>query len=91
MANRFDDASKKAAQQTDEELSQEIAKVTNLSPERLNALFPIPADKANLKELMDIVNSATDDNNRLNQLRDKIETCGTVALKLLKAYANPLG
>jgi len=91
MGNRFEDASKRAAQKTDEELSKEISQLTNLPSDRCNALFPTETDKNNLKELISIVNSATSENDRVNKLKEKIETCGSVVLKLLKEYTRPLG
>jgi hypothetical protein len=87
---KYADAAKNAASQTNQDLSQELSNITGLSKDRLKALFPEPIDQNYVKELIGIVNSATAENDKINQLKDKAETCGKVALKLISAYIKPI-
>lgn len=89
MGNRFEDASKRAARQTDQELHAEIANLTSLSQDSLVTLFPQRADQEKLHELIQAVKSATDENTQVAAFREKMESCGHIALRLVKTFVKP--
>lgn len=86
MGNRFEEAGKRAAQQTNQELAAELVSVTGLDVDRLNKLFPTPASQENLRQLMDIVKSSTAHNDQVAAFKQRVDTCADVALTLVKAY-----
>lgn len=90
MGNRFDDASKRAAQQTDQELQTEITGLTSLTQDALTKLFPQRADQEKLRDLLQAVKSATDENMQVAAFREKMESCGHIALRLVKTFVKPV-
>lgn len=86
MANRFEDAGKRAAQQTNQELSTEILAVTGLDADRLGKLFPTPVARENLQHLIGIVKSSTAHNEQVAKFKERVDACSDVALTLVKAY-----
>lgn len=90
MGNRFEDASKRAARQTDQELQTEIESLTSLSRDSLAKLFPQRADQEKLRDLIQAVKSASDENTQLAAFREKMENCGHVALRLIKTFVKPV-
>jgi hypothetical protein len=90
MGNMFDNVSRVAADQTNQDLSQELSSLTGISVDKLKALFPAPIDQSYVKQLIDIVTNATTENDKINQLREKAETCGKVALKLIGSFIKPV-
>lgn len=90
MGNRFDDASKRAAQQTDQELQNEICRLSLLSQDDITTLFPKREDQEKLCALIQAVNSATDENSQLIAFREKMGTCASIALRLVKKFVKPL-
>jgi hypothetical protein len=90
MGNRFDDASKRAARQTDAELQGEIGSLSSLSEDSMAKLFPKRDDQEKLRDLLQAVKSATDENAQVAAFREKMETCGHIALRLVKTFVKPL-
>lgn len=86
MSNRFEDAGKRAAQQTNQDLATEIAGITGLDADRLAKLFPTPASRENLQQLIAIVKSSTNHNDQVAAFKQRVDTCSDVALTLVKAY-----
>lgn len=87
---RYDEASKRAAKQTDQELSEEMKKVTRLDENTLIKLFPTPADMGKLQELMEIVNASTGQNEKVAKFKEGAEKFADVAIKLIKTYIRPI-
>lgn len=90
MGNRFEDASKRAARQTDEELQAEIGSLSSLSHDAMAKLFPKREDQEKLRDLLQAVKSATDENAQINAFREKLETSGHIVLRLVKTFIKPL-
>lgn len=86
MGNRFEDAGKRAAQQTNEALSAEISSVTGFDADRLGKLFPTPASRESLQHLIGIVKASTDHNEQVAKFKERVDSCADVALTLVKAY-----
>jgi len=85
MPNRFRETAKISREKTNEELRDEIAKLTTLNLEKINSLLPQKADKERMIELMDIVHSAAAANKKVADLGRNIQKLGPVIIKILKA------
>lgn len=85
---RFAKAAKEAAAKTNERLGQDLAQRTRLTEAELANLFPEQVDKERLAELLDIVNSATSENEQILRLKKNIDALGAVAIRLVKALAG---
>lgn len=83
MANRFEKLAEEARQKTNEQLADELTRVTPLTQEQLDEMLPTKRDKENLARLMAIVQSATSQNEKVAALRDNIDDLGGVAVKIL--------
>jgi len=90
MGNRYEDAAKQAARQTDQELQGEIESLISLSQDALTKLFPQRADQEKLRDLLQTVKSATDENAQVAAFREKMESCGHIALRLIKTLVKPV-
>jgi hypothetical protein len=82
-SNPFDDAAKRAAEATDQELAGEEAKIKPMGWGELKKMLPDPVDQKNLDNLMAIVNSATDHNEKVAVLIKNIQTLGGIVIKAL--------
>jgi hypothetical protein len=74
------------AKLTNEQLGDELAKMTPLTVEEINKLFPRKADKEGLKELIQLVNSSASQNKKLASLTSNFAELGGVILTLLTKY-----
>lgn len=72
------------AQATNDELAQEIAGLTTMSPDDVARLFPRKVDKKQLQDLMTIVQSATSNNNKVAKIRQNFTQLGGALLKIAK-------
>ena len=72
-----------AAALTDQQLAGELSKHTIFSKTEIADLLPARADLDRLKQLIEIVNGAADQNNKLAKLSANFANLGGVALKLL--------
>ncbi|MBI4548533.1 MAG: hypothetical protein HY707_11160 [Ignavibacteriae bacterium] len=81
---RFAEALERAARKTDAELASEISSLTRLKDDEINALFPTKPDKEKLLKLLDIVNAATDENNKILELKTNIEDVAGAVVKIVK-------
>jgi len=79
-----DDAIKKAARKTDDELAGKVSSLTCFNDEQIKKMFPKPADVAHLSELMQIVQASTSEQEKVNRLAKNIESLGGTVLTLLK-------
>jgi hypothetical protein len=76
----------KEAKLTNEELGDELAKLTPLTAEEVNELLPKRADKEGLKQLIELVNSSASQNKKLASLTSSFSELGGVVLTLLTKY-----
>jgi len=71
---------------TNQQLAEELAKVTPMTADEINRMLPRKADKQRLAELIAIVGSAASENARAAKLAQNMGELGGVAVKLLGAY-----
>jgi len=81
---RFEGDLERSAEKTNTELASDISKITRLKNEQIQELCPEKADKERLKKLIEIVNSATDDNGKILQFKENIEEFAGITLRLIK-------
>ena len=77
----------KSANKTDTQLASKISSITRMTDEEVIELFPHPADAKKLAELMKIVQSADDRNNKVNKIVSNAEDFGGIVLTLLGKFA----
>ena len=76
-----------SAEVTDEKLASSISSITRMTDEEVKELFPSPADVKKLTELMKIVKSSQNRNEKINNIVAKSEELGGVILSLLQKFA----
>jgi proline dehydrogenase len=81
--NPFAEAAEAAARETDEELAGEEAKLTTPSWDELKKKLPSPVDQKNLDQLIQIVNDATDHNEKVAALIQNVSALGGTIVKVL--------
>ena len=74
------------AKLTNEELGDELARLTPLTAEEINKLLPKKADKEGLKQLIQLVNSSASQNKKLASLTSNFTELGGVVLTVLTKY-----
>jgi hypothetical protein len=84
---RFAEILKGTSEQTNAELSSDIASLTTLKESQINSLFPTKPEKEKLLKLLEIVNAATDENKKILQLKSNIDEVAGAVLKLVKVLA----
>lgn len=77
------EASERAAHLTDAQLASKLASVTSLTQREIQEIFPKPSDVAAFAELMKIVKSSTDRNNKINQIVANSEKFAGIIISLL--------
>ena len=83
-SNPYEDAARRAAELTDEKYASEISSLCRFKDEEINQLFPKRSDKDSLLELLKVVNSATEENEKVKEFKENIENLGSVAVRLIK-------
>ncbi len=83
----IDSIIKTSSSATDDRLASRISSITRMTDEEVKELFPKPADAKKLAELMKIVQSAEDRNNKINKIVSNAEDFGGVVLTLLAKFA----
>ena len=73
----------KEAKETNKKFATETARLTKLSEEDINNIFPRKIDKERLVELMEIVRSAASRNKRAAQLERNISNLSGSVMRLL--------
>lgn len=68
---------------TNQELAEEMAKLTPLTAAQIQKLLPTRVEKQQLATLIEIVNSAASQNNKIASLRKNLGQLGGVAMKIL--------
>ncbi len=84
---RFANILKETAQRTNAELASEISSLTTLKDSQINRLFPTKPDKEKLLDLLEIVNAATTENQKITRLKKNIESLAGGVVKLVGALA----
>jgi hypothetical protein len=74
------------AKLTNDQLGDELAKLTPLTAEEINKLLPRRADKEGLKQLIQLVNSSASQNKKLASLTSNFSELGGVVLTVLTKY-----
>ncbi len=85
--SNVDTSIEKSANATDNKLASKISSITQMTDDEVKELFPNPADVKKLTELMQIVQSADDRNNKINKIVSNAEEFGGVVLTLLGKFA----
>jgi hypothetical protein len=75
---------------TKDEFAQELSSFTTLTADEIKALFPTESDRAELLELLRIVNSAGSENAKKAEIVEKIGTVSGAVVKLAKKFATGL-
>ena len=72
---------------TDARLASRISSITRMTDEEVQELFPDPADVKKLADLMKIVKSSEDRNNKINRIVSNANDFGGIVLSLLQKLA----
>ena len=83
MPDSFDDILDQAEQLTLGQLDSKISSLTRLKDSELSSWFPAKADKQKLLQLMQIVQSASSDNEKKAELIKNIESVASVVITML--------
>lgn len=86
LLDNFDEISAKAKEDADREVGNKISSVTKMSRDEVKELFPETADQKKLAELMQIVKSADDHNQKVNAITDRAEEFSGIVVKLLGRF-----
>ncbi|MFT6899092.1 MAG: hypothetical protein ACJA13_003524 [Paraglaciecola sp.] len=79
-----------ASKKTKNEFSAELSSYTQLTKEEINTLFPKKSDREELLNLLEIVNSSTDENERKARIAEKIGKVSGAVVRLVKNFAPGL-
>lgn len=82
MSELGDDAFESAADETDRELRDELKQLA-LDDQKLNSLFPDQDEQAKAKQLIEIVKSNQEENEKKKQFIDNVQKLAGPALKLI--------
>jgi len=74
------------AKLTNEQLGDELAKLTPLTVAEINKLLPRRVDKEGLKQLIQLVNSSASQNKKLASLTSNFSELGGVVLTVLTKF-----
>jgi hypothetical protein len=74
------------AKLTNEQLGDELAKLTPLTAEEINKLLPRKAEKEGLSQLIELVNSSASQNKKLASLTSNFAELGGVVLTVLTKF-----
>jgi hypothetical protein len=89
--NRFDKdldrIIERGAEKTDEELAEKAASLTRMTADEIRELLPSPADVKKLSELMQIVRSAKERTEKVNDIAANAEKFAGIVLTLLTRLA----
>ena len=86
LLDNFDEISAKAKKDADKEIGDKISSATRMTSEELNELFPERGDQKKLAELMQIVKSADEHNQKVNNIISRAEEFSGIVVKLLGKF-----
>lgn len=75
-----------SADETDQKLASKISSITRMTDDEVMELFPKPADAKKLAELMKIVKSAQNRNDKINNIVANAQEFSGVILTLLNKF-----
>ena len=76
-----------AADKIDEQLAGRISSVTSLTDDEIQEICPESSDKKKLADLMAIVKSADEENEKIDRIMTGAKEFGTIVLSLLGKFA----
>jgi len=79
-----------ASKKTKKEFSNELSSHTQLTAEEVSNLFPKKSDREELLLLLELINSAADENEKKAKIAEKIEKISGAVIKLAKNFAPGL-
>jgi hypothetical protein len=79
-----------ASKKTKKQFSDELSSFTKLTAEEIQQLFPKKSDRDELLTLLEIIYSASDENEKKAEIAEKIGKIGGVVIKLAKNFAPGL-
>ena len=85
--NEIDTIIAESAEETDQKLASKISSITRMTDDEVKELFPDPADVKKLTELMKVVKSSENRNNRINKIVANAEKFGGIVLTLIAKFA----
>ena len=85
--SEIDNIIAESANETDQKLASKISSITRMTDDEVNELFPDPADVKKLTELMKVVKSSENRNNKINKIVANAEEFSGVVLTLLSKFA----
>lgn len=85
--NEIDTIIAESADETDQKLASKISSITRMTDDEVKELFPDAADVKKLAELMKVVKSSENRNNKINKIVDNAEEFGGIVLTLLSKFA----
>jgi hypothetical protein len=71
-----------ASAKTPAQFAQELAALTNFTEDQIQALFPNQSDAEELKSLIELVQSAADENDKRTKLLNSITSVANVVTKI---------
>lgn len=83
----LDDLITGAGKRTDDKLAGKISSITRMTDDEVKNLFPEPADVKKLADLMEIVQGADEQNQKINAIVSNAEKFGGIILTLLGKFA----
>ena len=84
---RYRDAAREAAELTNKQLGEELAKLGPMNEARLAELLPTKRDKEEFAKLMALVEQETVADRQIAYLENNLQTAGSVVFKLLRFFA----
>lgn len=79
-----------ASKKTKSEFSDELSSYTQLTKKEIGVLFPKKSDREELLILLEIVDSASDENEKKAKIAEKIGKVSGAVIKLVKNFAPGL-
>lgn len=86
MPNRYKRAAEQAANLTNKQLAEELAKIGPMNDAKLRELLPTKRDKEEFSKLMALVEKETETDKQLTYLSNNLQTSGKVVFKLLRYF-----
>lgn len=83
LGKEIDPIIDRAANRTDEALAGKISSLTHLKSEEIKSMFPLTGDVKHFVELMEIVKSSDERNQKINRIVQNSEKFGKIILTLL--------
>lgn len=73
-----------ASARTKKQFADELSRHTTLTATEVKTLFPKKSDRESLMNLIEIINSDTDENQKIADITKKVGNVSGIALKLMK-------